>query len=151
MTENYRSPQDADRAAIAAKFKAEIGQHTLDDINGKAPAPVRQALRSDAHVEAWHLEILRLLANTPRGNFWDKLDGRRIEAKATLTASLRKRHDLARTGRPLKTFASGANIGQMAAMILAAHIKAGTPSPVAATVTDIHALAEELKSMEQAT
>lgn len=141
--------QETDRKAIEDRFRAEIAQHTLDELNGKAPLNVRNALRSDTHVEAWRREILKLLANTPKGEFFTKLQAKDREAAALARVANRKAHfeKMARTN-PIKAVGSGANLGQISAMVLAAHIRVGTQEPVKATLQQISELTQGLIALE---
>lgn len=138
----------ADKQAIESKFRTELAAHVLDDLNGKAPANVRASLRSSAHADAWHLELMRLLANAPRGAFWDKIEAKRkeaVEIRKTLSRKLHYEKQLAK--KPDKLVGSSANLGQIAAMILSAHIKSGTPLRVQATLCDVRDLVRGLSEM----
>lgn len=72
---------EVDRKAVLEKFMIQVAQHTLDDVSGKAALAVAQTLRSNAVVERWHLELVKLRGNTPVGTeFCRKIDSRIQEA-----------------------------------------------------------------------
>lgn len=137
--------QETDRQASLDKFIASLGQHTLDDVVGKAPLSVAQTLRSDRVAERWHLELLKLKGNTPpKSEFGAKVETRIREADSLCKAVRRKQHaklvEERQAQRIGKKDASPVNMAQMTAGIVQAQIIAGAQPDVAGalkTVVDI--------------
>jgi hypothetical protein len=84
---------EADKRAAQDKFLEKIQDHTLADLAGKAPLNVAQSLRSIAFCEAWHVQLLKLMANTPADSaFRDKINARLREAEMWIKKVKAKRH-----------------------------------------------------------
>lgn len=145
--------QQTDRQAVEGRFKAEIPQHTLDALNGKASHQVLEKLRSPAFVGEWVLELVRLQVRTPEGEFLGKITRSLIEARAVLKETRRKEHfkhvlsaDAKRLQRDAK---DERNLGMMAASIFAGYV-AGKRGAVdrewtaRAAVEDAEAIMREL-------